>query len=275
MSDKRVAFIGGGNMTLAIAGGLLRSGFHAANISISEPLAEQRKHLAKVLPGTTISADNAAVTEHADSVVLATKPQVLAEVCRGLANAVQKQKPLVLSIAAGVHSSDIENWLGGGLAVVRVMPNQPALLGLGVSAIYANNNCDDDDRELAATLMAAVGKVVRVDTEADIDAVTAISGTGPAYFYLLIDMLLQSAIAMGLSEATARTLAVETAVGAAALAANNDDAMSELIARVRSPGGTTAAAFDSLEQHDVRAIFAAAFTAARTRASDLANEADK
>ena len=275
MSDKRVSFIGGGNMTLAIAGGLLRSGFHAANISISEPLADQRERLADALPGVTINGDNAAVVRHADSVVLATKPQVLADVCRDLSVAIQEKKALILSIAAGIHSSDIESWLGGDLAIVRVMPNQPALLGLGVSAIFANRNCSAADRELAATFMSAVGKVVQVDTEEDIDSVTAISGTGPAYFYLLIDMLVQTAISMGLDNASARTLAVETAVGAAALAANSNGPMSELIARVRSPGGTTAAAFDSLEQHDVRAIFATAFGAAKTRASDLANEADK
>ena len=275
MSDKRISFIGGGNMTLAIAAGLLRSGFHAANISISEPFAEQRERLADALPGVTVSRDNAAVVGHADSVVLATKPQVLADVCRDLSGAIQKNKTLILSIAAGIRSSDIENWLGGDLAVIRVMPNQPALLGLGVSAIFANKNCSAADRELATTLMSAVGKVVQVDAEEDIDSVTAISGSGPAYFYLLIDMLVQTAISMGLDSATARTLAVETAVGGAAMAANSNDAMSELITRVRSPGGTTAAALDSLEQYDVHAIFATAFIAAKTRASELANEADK
>lgn len=275
MSDKRVGFIGGGNMTLAIAGGLLGSGFPASNIAIAEPSAEQRARLAKSLAGVATSDDNAAIANNVDCVVLATKPQVLADVCRDLAASVQEKRPLILSIAAGIRSTDIEAWLGGNLAVIRVMPNQPAFLGLGVSALFANDNCGHADRELATTIMAAVGKAVQVDTENDIDSVTAISGSGPAYFYLLIDMLVQTAISMGLDATTARTLAVETAVGAAALAASSEDAMDDLIARVRSPGGTTAAALDSLEQQDVRAIFASALTAARDRATVLADEASK
>jgi pyrroline-5-carboxylate reductase len=146
------------------------------------------------------------------------------------------------------------------------MPNQPALLRLGVSALYANDRASADDRALAATIMGSVGKVVTVPTEADIDIATAISGSGPAYFYLLIDML-------GLDEKAARILATETAVGAAALAAHSDETMDELIAQVRSPGGTTAAALDCLEQQGVRDIFAAALTAARDKATELADEA--
>lgn len=273
MTNKRIGFIGGGNMTLAIAGGLLGSDYLPANIEVAEPSPQQRVRLATSLSGITIGNDNTALAQRADCLVLATKPQVLADVCRNLANAVQDKKPLVISIAAGVRSDDIESWLGGNLAVVRVMPNQPAFLRKGVSALYANERCNNSDRELATAVMAAVGKVVQVSTEMDIDSVTAISGSGPAYFYLLIDMLAQTAIAMGLDAATARTLAVETAVGSAALAADSDTAMDELIARVRSPGGTTAAALDSLEQQDIRAIFSAALTAARDRATELADEA--
>jgi pyrroline-5-carboxylate reductase len=275
VSNKKIGFIGGGNMTFAIAGGMLGGGFAAANITISEPSAEQRSRLTKSLPDVTINSDNTATAKHVDCIVLATKPRVLAGVCRDLAADAQINKPLIVSIAAGVRSSDIEDWLGGDLAVIRVMPNQPAFLGLGVSALFANDKCSDADRELAATVMQAVGKVVQVSAETDIDSVTAISGSGPAYFYLLIDMMVQTATAMGLDDATARTLAVETAVGAAALAANSNEAMSELIAKVRSPGGTTAAALDSLEEHDVRAIFSAALTAAKKRANQLADEAGK
>jgi pyrroline-5-carboxylate reductase len=275
VNNQKIGFIGGGNMTFAIAGGMLGGGFAAANIAISEPSAEQRNRLAESLPGVTINSDNAATARHVDCIVLATKPQVLASVCRDLAADVQTSKPLILSIAAGVRSDDIENWLGGQLAVIRVMPNQPAFLGLGVSALFANENCGAADSELATTVMQAVGKVVHVNAETDIDSVTAISGSGPAYFYLLIDMLVQTATAMGLDDATARTLAVETAVGAAALAAGSDEAMSELIAKVRSPGGTTAAALDSLEEQHVRAIFSAALTAAKERANQLADEAGK
>jgi pyrroline-5-carboxylate reductase len=155
------------------------------------------------------------------------------------------------------------------------MPNQPALLRLGVSGLYAKSRDSSAERELATFVMASVGKVVWVENESDIDAVTAISGSGPAYFFLLIDMLIRTATDMGLDAAAARELAVQTAVGAAALAANTTDDMGSLIGRVRSPGGTTAAALDRLEEQNVRAIFSTALVAARNRANELADEAGK
>jgi pyrroline-5-carboxylate reductase len=275
MSTYKAGFVGGGNMTLAIAGGLLNSGHPASQLLVSEPFEGQRARLSAALPGVTITADNNLIAAQADCLVLAIKPQVLADVCRELAAAVQSRKPLIISIAAGIRSSDIEAWLGGDLAVIRVMPNQPALLGKGASAVFANQNTSDAHCRLATSIMAAVGEVVQVDRETDIDAVTAISGSGPAYFYLLIDMLVEAGVTMGLTANVARSLAVQTAIGAAALAADSDDPMAELIARVRSPGGTTAAALDSLEQQDVRAIFASALNAAKTRATELADEAGK
>jgi len=275
LGNERIGFIGGGNMTMAIAGGLLASGFAEDCLAISEPLRKQREHLADVLAGIAIGDDNATVASNVDCLVLAIKPQVLRDVCQQLADTVQQRKPLVVSIAAGVRASDIDAWLGGGLPVIRVMPNQPALLRLGVSGLFANNEASDNDCELAATVMAAVGKVVWVDDESDIDTVTAISGSGPAYFFLLVDMLIKTAIDMGLEPEAARTLATETAVGAAGLTAQTEDSMDDLIARVRSPGGTTAAALDSLEEQNVRAIFSAAVIAARNRADEVADEASK
>ncbi len=271
MRDYEVGFIGGGNMTLAIAGGLIASGWDGADIAIAEPGAEQRQRLADALPGAYVSDDNATVASRSACLVLATKPQVLPAVCSDLADTAQQSKPLIVSIAAGVRSDDIDTWLGGDLAVVRVMPNQPALLRKGVSGIFANDRVNESQLASAEQVMAAVGRVVRVASEADIDAVTAISGSGPAYFFLLIDMLQVTAQELGLDEAAARTLALETATGATALAEASDTSMDELIARVRSPGGTTAAALDSLDAADVRAIFARAFTAARDRAVELAD----
>ena len=271
MSTYEVGFIGGGNMTMAIAGGLIASGWNGADIAIAEPNAEQRQRLADTLPGTFVSDANAVVAAQSSCLVLATKPQVLPAVCSDLADAAQKSTPLIVSIAAGVRSDDIDAWLGGDFAVVRVMPNQPALLQKGVSGIYANERVSASQLDRAEQVMAAVGSVVRVASEADIDAVTAISGSGPAYFFLLIDMLQNTAQELGLDEQSARTLALDTAAGATALAASSDTSMDELIARVRSPGGTTAAALDSLDAADVRAIFARAFTAARDRAVELAD----
>ncbi len=273
MSNDRIAFIGGGNMTQAIVAGLVSSGFRPADILIAEPSAKQREVLTRTWPDAEITSENNRIAVRANCIVLAVKPQVLAVVCRDLANTVQQTRPLVISIAAGIRSADIDAWLGGGLAIVRAMPNQPALLRLGVTGSFANERVSAAQKQQASKILAAVGKVVDVPHEADIDAVTAISGSGPAYFYLLIDMLTDTAQRLGLDEQVARILVIETATGATALAAQSANSMAELIARVRSPGGTTAAALDSLDQQNVRDIFARALTAARDRATELANDA--
>ena len=273
MSNNKVAFVGGGNMTRAIAGGLIDSGFPPCDLLISEPAAARRKVLQHELPGCMITRRNDAVAGKAGQIVLAVKPQVLPQVCRELATTVQQSRPVVISIAAGVRSHDIESWLGGNIAVVRVMPNQPALIRKGVSGLYANEQTSDTQRALATEIIAAIGKVVQVSTEADIDTVTAISGSGPAYFFLLIDMLIDAGIRLGLDAATAQTLAIETAKGASILADQENEPMKKLIDRVRSPGGTTAAALDSLEADSVRDIFASAITAARQRAVTMADQA--
>ncbi len=273
MRNGKVAFVGGGNMTRAIAGGLIESGFAPADIFIAEPVDEARLSLAKELPGVNLSAANNDIVVATGCLVLAVKPQILPEVCRDLKVSVQKERPLIVSIAAGIRSTDIDAWLGGGLSVVRIMPNQPALLQLGVSGVYANEKTSDDERDYAAGIIGAVGAVVHVGSEADIDVITAISGSGPAYFFLLIDVLIKTAIDLGIAEESARTLAIETARGAAALASSESENMDTLMARVRSPAGTTAAALHSLESANVRDIFSAAIKAARDRANILADEA--
>ncbi|MCH7979957.1 MAG: pyrroline-5-carboxylate reductase [Proteobacteria bacterium] len=273
MSNNNLAFIGGGNMTRAIVGGLLESGFGASRVFVSEPVAEARDSLAKDLPGITSSGDNKAIAAAASAVMLSVKPQILPAVCRELRQTLQDTQPLIMSIAAGIRGADIDEWLGGGLSVVRIMPNQPALVRLGVSGLFANQQTSETEKARAAEIMGAVGSVVWVDSEADIDAVTAVSGSGPAYFFLLIDMLKKTAVQMGLKEDVARTLAIETASGAAALAAAETDDMEVLIERVRSPGGTTAAALDSLDNANIRDIFSTAITSARDRANVLADEA--
>jgi len=275
MSNDYIGFIGGGNMTRAIAAGLIEGQYPAADLLVSEPAIEQRAVLARDLPGIVIEESNDAVASRAGTVVLAVKPQVMKDVCRNLADAVQKARPLIVSVAAGIRSGDIDEWLGGELAVVRIMPNQPALLRLGASGLFANAHTDDEQKERAKRILSAVGHVVAVKSDADIDAVTAISGTGPAYFYLLIDMMIKAAQEMGLDAQAAQILTIETAKGAAAIADAEDETMESLIERVRSPGGTTTAAFDSLDADHVRDIFARAFTAARDRAMVLADEANK
>lgn len=273
MTRQTVGFIGGGNMARAIAGGLIRSGFGAENILLSTPRAEQQALLREEFPGARVTGDNLAVAAAAGNLLLAVKPQILRAVCGELRAAVQKQKPLVISIAAGPTVADIDHWLGGGLEVVRVMPNQPALVDQGISALYANERTDDFGRILAEKVMSSVGSVIWVHDESLMDAVTAVSGTGPAYVYLLIDMMIDSAVGFGIAPEVARTLVLETVRGAATLAMAEKESMTALIGRVRSPGGTTTAAFERLEAADVRAIFAAAIRGARDRAQALAQEA--
>ena len=245
MRQDSVGFIGGGNMTHAIAAGLLDNGYPADMIAIADPVDEQRHKLAAALPGVMLSSANADVVARSDYLVLAVKPQI----------------------------DDIDAWLGGGNAIVRVMPNQPALVGKGISGIFGNAATHAAQMQTASEILSAIGPVVAVDKESDIDAVTAVSGSGPAYFYLLIDMLTKTGVELGLAPEAAAQLASETALGAATLAQESDASMDELIARVRSPGGTTAAALDALEAGGVRDIFASALLAARDRATALADAA--
>lgn len=273
MISHKIGFIGGGNMARAIAGGLLRGGMHATDILIAEPRAEQCASLREELYGALVSEDNTIVAREAEVLLFAVKPQILRSVCTDLKDIVQATRPLIMSIAAGPRIDDINSWLGGNLSVVRVMPNQPALIDQGISALFANPLTHARHRELAERIMSAVGQVVWLSNEAEMDAVTAVSGTGPAYFYLLIDILIQAAIKFGLNAEVARTLAVETARGATALATVETESMSAMIDRVRSPGGTTTAAFEHLDKSDARGIFAAAIEAARKRAIELGEEA--
>jgi pyrroline-5-carboxylate reductase len=273
MIGNKVGLIGGGNMARAIGGGLLRGGMHATDLMIAEPLAEQCERLRKELYGAMVTDDNKLVARSAEILLFAVKPQILKPVCENLADEVQKKRPLIMSIAAGPKIDDIDAWLGGGLSVVRVMPNQPALIDQGISALFANERTSAALKDQAEKIMTAVGHAVWLDSESKMDAVTAVSGTGPSYFYLLIDIMIESAKKFGIDEATARVLAVETARGATALAAAETESMSTLIDRVRSPGGTTTAAFEYLDLKDARGIFTTAIDAAEKRAAELAKEA--
>ncbi len=273
MINTKVGLIGGGNMGRAIAGGLLRGGMHATDLMIAEPLPAQCDLLRKELYGIMVTEENKTVAATVDTLLFSVKPQILKPVCENLAEVVQQSRPLIMSIAAGPTIEDIDQWLGGGLSIVRVMPNQPALIDQGISALFANDRTDESGRDMAEKIMTAVGQVVWLDSESKMNAVTAVSGTGPSYFYLLIDCMIDAGIKYGIDPEIARTLAVETARGATSLASAETESMSSLIERVRSPGGTTTAAFEYLDTADVRGIFAAAIDAAERRAAALAREA--
>ncbi len=273
MQDPTIAFIGGGNMTQAIVQGLLADGYDAAAISIAEPNRAQRETLSALCDGVNITEDNEQAASRSAVIVFAVKPQIVATVCRDLRSTVFAKRPLLVPIAAGVRSADIDRWVGGNAAVARIMPNQPALIRQGVSGLFANSATSKELIAIADRIMSSVGAVVHVDRESDIDSVTAISGSGPAYFFLLIAMLEEAAVAFGLEPDKSRQLAVSTAIGAASLAATSDKSLDDLIASVRSPGGTTAAALESLDSEHVRDIFQRAFEAARNRAVEMADSA--
>jgi|TARA_B110000438_G_scaffold4135_2_gene4154 pyrroline-5-carboxylate reductase len=273
MINNKIAFIGGGNMAKAIAGGLLRGGMHATNIFISTPKEKQCEALREEFYGVYVSTDNKKISDAAEIILFAVKPQILKSVCKELKDNIQKSKPLIISIAAGPNIEDIDTWLGGNMTIVRVMPNQPAVIDQGISALYANDRTQPKNRLLAEKIMSTVGKAIWLEKESQMDAVTAISGTGPAYFYLLIDIMIDAAIKNGMSAEIARDLAVETARGASALSASSEETMASMIERVRSPGGTTMAAFEYLDSKEARKIFTEAIDVAKERAQELANEA--
>ena len=274
MNFGKIAFIGGGNMARALISGMLTGDFKPKNILVSDPILEVRNSLIKKFPGTLIKEDNEEVANQADCLLLAVKPQILPEVCKSIRDTVQIKKPLIISIAAGVMSDDINSWLGGKLSVIRIMPNQPALLGLGVSGMFANENTSSQEQAIANYIISTTGPVITFPNEADINAVTAISGSGPAYFYTLIDILIKKGREMGLDSQSAQTLAIETAIGAAAIAKESQEDIETLISQVRSPGGTTAAALDYLDNRNFKNIFSSALDAAHDRAKELANYTD-
>ena len=268
MNDFSIVFIGGGNMAASLIGGLLEAGMAPEHIGVAEPDPERRAQLARRFP-VTLHEDNAAAVAGADVVVLAVKPQVLCPVACDLAPALERRRPLVLSVAAGVRTEALRRWLGE-VPLVRAMPNTPALVGSGATGLFAPPEVSESLRERAESVMRAVGLVVWVDREELMDAVTALSGSGPAYFLLVMEALEQAGIQLGLEARTARLLALETAYGTAKLALESGEDFAELRHRVTSPGGTTERALAELQQGGLVALFQRALEAARERSQELA-----
>ncbi len=266
----RLAFIGGGNMATALVGGLVEDGWPAQRIAVADPEAGRRAGLAGRF-GVHTTPDNRSAAAEADVVVLAVKPQVLRGVCLGLAPTLQQTRPLVLSIAAGVRAEAIDRWLGGGQAVVRCMPNTPALVGAGATALVALPAVDADRRALAERILRAVGVTVWLDDEALMDAVTALSGSGPAYFFLFMESLLEAGGELGLPPDVARLLTLQTALGAARLALESREDPAVLRQQVTSPGGTTERALAVLEDGGLRRLLRRAVASAAARSRELAD----
>jgi pyrroline-5-carboxylate reductase len=268
VDNKNIAFIGGGNMARSLIGGLIADGYPAERIIVADPASEQLAALAAEFAIQPASSNQAAV-QQADAVLLAVKPQIMQAVVTELGAAVRARQALVISIAAGVRIADLERWLGGSTAIVRTMPNTPALVRSGATALYANARADAAQRNLAESLLRTAGLTCWLDNEQAMDVVTAISGSGPAYFFLLMEALEAAGEQLGLPADTSRLLVLQTALGAAKMALESGIAPAELRRQVTSPGGTTEAGIAALETGDFRALVAQAAAAAATRADEL------
>lgn len=264
----KVSFIGGGNMAAAIIGGLVASGTQPTDIEVVEINADARANLAARF-GVVTHTDLSLARLHA-LVVLAVKPQTLPEVAAALAPRLAGQ--LVVSIAAGVRVADLSRWLGGHARIVRAMPNTPALVQAGIAGLYAPPAVDQDARSQAEAVLRAVGRVVWVEDEPQLDAVTAVSGSGPAYVFYLLESLEAAAVAQGLAPETARQLASQTFFGAAKLALESGEEPAVLRQRVTSKGGTTERGIAALEAAAVRQAIAQAVEAACRRSAELGDE---
>lgn len=271
MKQLEVGFIGGGNMASSIIAGLLAKGLPAEQVRACDPDPERLGLLQQLGPIRTSSDNNDAIAG-ADIVILAVKPQVMSVVLAQTQEALTRHRPVTLSIAAGITIDSFEAQLDNKQPIVRCMPNTPALLGHGAAALYANPATSPAQREIAATILTTVGSVCWLDRESDLDAVTAVSGSGPAYFFLLMESMVAAGEALGLEPETARQLVVQTALGAAHMAADDEIDLAELRRRVTSPGGTTAAAIAAFESAGFSAIVNDAVNSAAVRSRELAAE---
>jgi len=265
----KITFLGGGNMANALIGGLRKQGYSAAGIQVVEPLEEKREQLVAAFGVRCCPAVDAA-SLNCEVLVLAVKPQQMREAVAPLVGKLVDQ--LVLSIAAGLRLVDISRWLGGYTLLARSMPNMPALIGEGISGVYADPSVGREGRTMAEKILHAVGSSLWIEDEAQMDAVTAVSGSGPAYVFYFIESLQLAARALGFSDPEARILAIETVAGAAKMAEASPDPASVLRERVTSKGGTTEAALNSFNQDGLAAVILRGVRAAAARGRELGDE---
>lgn len=271
MSERnlQIGFVGGGNMARAMVAGLLRAGHEPACIAIAEPATAARESLAALHPQLQVTDASASAAVGAGVLVLAVKPQVIPAVLGELAGLRRPPGQLLVSVAAGITLATLQRGVAPGGAAVRIMPNQPALVGAGMSVLVAAVGVGAAQRAQAQYIAAATGQALWVNDESLMDAVTAVSGSGPAYFYLLMEAMEEAAVALGLPMETARTLVRQTALGAAGVAVATGGGLAPLRDSVTSPGGTTAAALAVLEAAGWREALKRAITAARDRGAEL------
>ena len=268
-----IGFIGGGNMARSLIGGLVRAGYPADALSVADPNDAIRTALTTDF-GIHATDNNQQIVDNCDVVVLAVKPQVMKDVATAIRTD-QRQHQLFLTVAAGIRTASLANWLGTHTPIVRAMPNTPALVQSGATGLFANSHVSSGQRDLAESIMRAAGLVQWVEDEALMDAVTALSGSGPAYLFLVMEAMEKAGQALGLSAETARLLTVQTAFGAAKLALEIEEDPAVLRENVTSPGGTTERAIQVLREEGLEALFGKALHAARDRAQELADELGK
>ena len=268
MKTKTIGFIGGGNMATSLISGLIASGHSPQQIWVSDTVPATLQAHADQLHVNT-STNNAEVINEVEVVVLAVKPQILRDVALHIAPSLKQKNVLVVSIAAGISQQSLSQWLGSDVAIVRCMPNTPALVQTGATALHANANVDDEQKDLAENILRAVGLALWVNDEAQLDAVTAVSGSGPAYFFLLMEAMEKAALELGLDEHCARLLIQQTALGAAKIALESAESPAQLRARVTSPGGTTQQAIETFVQNGFVELVSKALHAARDRSIEM------
>lgn len=266
-----ISFIGAGNMARSLIVGLLQED-NDLQLRVADPDENQLDSIRKHWSSVETTTSNVEAIIDADVVILAVKPQIMQQVVSELTEVFQQYRPMVISVAAGIQEASLQQWLGGDLAIVRCMPNTPALVQAGATGLFANEQTSAEQRSLAESILRAVGVTLWVDTEEMIDSVTAVSGSGPAYFFRVMEAMESAAVELGLSAQDAHLMVVQTALGAAKLALESDDSPAELRQKVTSKGGTTAAALDQLNAGDIDALFEKAMQAAAQRSRELAAE---
>jgi len=273
MNIQKIGFIGGGNMASSLMSGLIASGHSAQHIWVSDVNSDTLKALAENLNVNT-SVNNDDIINAVDVVVLAVKPQVLSSVAKSVAGLIQKKKSLVVSIAAGIGQNSLSQWLGADTPIVRCMPNTPALVLTGATALHANTQVTPEQHDLAENIMRSVGIALWVKDESELDAVTAVSGSGPAYYFLLMEAMEKAALELGLNEVTARLLVQQTALGAAKIALESSESPEQLCKRVTSPSGTTQRAIETFEQGGFSELVLKALHAARDRSIEMSKQTE-
>jgi len=271
LNNPSLAFVGGGNMATSIIGGLIQSGRPAESIKVADP-SEERQQLLLNEFGVTCSENNRAAIETADIILLAVKPQMMRIVLEDLSSLLQQSKPLIISIAAGIRIKDALRWIGSDLPFIRVMPNTPALVNMGASGLYANQLATETHKAHTAEVMQSVGKVIWVKNEQLIDSVTGVSGSGPAYFFRLMELMIEEAENNGLTTEEARCLVLQTALGAASLAMQSEYSAGELRRQVTSPNGTTQAGLEFMEKHHIKETVRGSVKAAILRSVELSDQ---